>query len=266
MPTSTIWLKIGNADVRVLKQKVGNALLIKDPELVTQADGKPVNDVRVVSQCQWIRHGTGELLTVETTLKDAKGEPVPISEGMCILQHHKGLVLDEKANEIDKKKIQYFLLNPDGSTGEQVAPYPPTERIEVKEDASEVKEQGDAYWIPSTVMESFLIQEEYELPAADPRNDIKLWKEAEDTAKRDEIAITTYSNGGFTQYYAFLVPYLIEGKFEWKLRISNKKVEHRCLRDIPAPTKIPIREVRTLETLPPIQALLTIPTAKKKKQ
>jgi len=266
LPTSTIWLKIGNADVRVYKQKVGNALMVKEPELVMQIDDKPVNNVRIVDQCQWVRAGTGESLTVETTLKDAKGEQIPISEGMCILQHYKSIVLNEKAEQVEKKKIRFYLLNPDGSIGDEVAPYPPTERIEVKEDASEAKEPGAAYWIPSTVIEGFLITEEYELPVADPRNDPKVWKEAEDAAKRDEIAITTYSNGGFTLYYAFLVPFFTEGQFEWLLRISNKKVEHRCLHDIPAPTPVPIRPVKTLETLPPIQALLTVPTSKKKKQ
>jgi hypothetical protein len=113
------------------------------------------------------------------------------------------------------------------------------------------------------MLEGFLIHEEYELPAADPRNDLKLWNEADAAIKRDEIAITTYSNGGFTQYYAFLVPIVKDGQFVWLLRISNKKVEYRCLRDVPG-VKIPIRPVKTLETLPPIQALLIIPSAKKK--
>ena len=264
MPSSTIWLKIGNADVRVYKQKVGNALMIKEPQLRKQVDDEPVRDERTVSEARWEQVGTGETLTTETTLKNSKGEVIPLAQAQCILEHYNSLVLSMKGEQVDKKKVQYFIVNPDGSTGDQVAPYPPTERIRVVDSPSEVAEQGDGYWVSSTVLGEFLIHDEYELPAADPRNDAKLFKEAEDAAKRDEIVVTTFSNGGFTQYYGFLVPLFKDGKFVWVLKISDKKVEYRCLRDIPAPSPIPFHEVKTLETLPPIQALLTVPTAKKK--
>jgi len=254
MPYSTLWLKIGNADVRVFKQKVGNALVVKEPEIAMQVGGKPVRSARSVSQSHWEHVGTGKTLIAETTLKDAEGKAIPISEAVCILDHYKSLDLNEKDEQVDKKKIQYYILNPDGSIGEEVIPFPPTDVIEIKQEN----------WIPSTVIEEFLIKEEYELPAADPRNDAKLFKEADDAAKRDEIAITVFSNGGFTQYYAFLVPFFKDGQFVWLLKISDKKVEHRCLRNIPGVT-VPIREVKTLETLPPIQQLITVPTKKKKK-
>jgi len=264
MPTSTIWLKIGDADVRVYKRRVSNALLIQDPQLTELVDGEPVRECRVVDQAYWEQVGTGEVLQVETTLKDAKGNVVPVAGARCILEHSKNLAVNEKGETVDKKKIEYHLVNPDSSIGELVVPYSPTERIEVKETPAEVKEQGDAYWVPSTMIEGFLIHEEYELPVADPRNDLKLWTEADKAIKRDEIAITTYSNGGFTQYYAFLVPIARDGQFVWVLRVSNKKVEYNCLHDIPG-VKVPIREAKTIETLPPIQALLTVPTAKKKR-
>jgi hypothetical protein len=263
MPTSTIWLKIGNADVRVYKQRVGNALLIQDPQLTELVDGEPVRECRVVDTSHWEIVGTGEELQVETILKDSKGNLIPVAKARCILEHTKNLAVNKKGETVDKKKIEYYLVNPDSSIGDPVAPYPPTERIEVKETPTEVQDQGDAYWVSSTMLEGFLIHEEYELPAADPRNDLKLWNEADAAIKRDEIAITTYSNGGFTQYYAFLVPMMKDGQFVWLLKISNKKVEYRCLRDVPG-VKIPIRPVKTLETLPPIQALLTAPSAKKK--
>jgi len=253
MPYSTLWLKIGNADVRVFKQKVGNALVVKDPELVMQVDGRPVKSARVVNQCHWEHVGTGKTLTAETTLKDAEGKPVQISEAVCILEHYKSVDLNEKTEPVDKKKVQYYILNPDGSIGDEVKPFPPTDRIEINQEN----------WIPSTAIDEFLIKEEYELPAADPHNDAKLFKEAEEAAKRDEIAITVYSNGGFIQYYAFLVPFFKDGQFVWLLKITDKKVEHRCLRDIPGVT-VPIREVKTLERLPPIQQLITVPTKKKK--
>jgi len=255
LPTSTLWLKIGNTDVRVYKQKVGNALVIKDPEIVMRVDGRPVRSARTVSQSHWEQVGTGLTLTAETTLKDPKGNIVSISQALCVLDHYKSIDLNENSEQIDKKKVQYYILNPDGSIGDEVMPFPLTDAIEIKQEN----------WIPSTVIEEFLIKEEYELPAADPHNDAKLFKEAEDAAKRDEIAITVYSNGGFTQYYAFLVPFFKDGQFVWLLKISDKKVEHRCLRDIPGVT-VPIREVKTLDTLPPIQQLMTVPTKKKKKE
>jgi len=239
--------------------------MIKAPHLRKQASDEPVRDERIVSGIHWEQVGTGETLTTETTLKNSKGEAVPLAQAQCVLEHYNSLVLNMKGEQVDKKKIQYYIVNPDGSTGDQVAPYPPTERIRVVDSPSEVSEQGDGYWVPSTVLGEFLIHEEYELPAADPRNDMKLFKEAEEASKRDEIVVTTFSNGGFTQYYAFLVPLFKDGQFVWVLKISDKKVEYRCLRDVPAPSPIPIREVKTLETLPPIQALLTVPTAKKKK-
>jgi len=254
LPTSTLWLKIGDTEVRVYKQKVGNALVIKDPEIVMQVDGKPVRSARVVSQCHWEHVGTGKTLAAETTLKDAEGKPIPISEAVCVMEHYKSVDLNEKAEVVDKKKVQYYILNLDGSIGEEVVPFPPTDLIEINQED----------WIPSTVIEEFLIKEEYELPAADPRNDAKLFKDADDAIKRDEIAITVYSNGGFTQYYAFLVPFFKNGQFVWLLKISDKKVEHRCLRDIPGVT-VPIREVKTLDKLPRIQQLITVPAKKNKK-
>jgi hypothetical protein len=266
MPTSsTIWLKIGNADVRVLKQRVGNALLIKIPDIVQQVNGERVRFERTASECHWEQVGTGKTLQVQTILKDEKGNDVSLAQAICIVEHTRNLALNKNAEQVDKKLIQDHVVNSDGSIGEQVAPYPPTDKIEIKETPEDVSDQGDAYWVSSTMMEDFLITEEYGLPAADPRNDIKLWKEAEAALKRDEVAVTTYSNGGFTQYFAFLVPYMKDGKFTWLLRISDKKADHTaCLRDIPG-VKVPIQAVKTLQTLPPIQALLTVPTAKKKK-
>lgn len=256
-------MKIGEHDVRVFKNKVGNALVIKDPEIVTRIDGQPTRTERTVAKSHWEQVGTGQHLTVQTILKDDEGKEVSLADARHVLEKTSNLELDGKGEEVDKKKLQFYVLNADGSLGDEVMPYPPTERIELKEDASEVTEQGQAYWIPSTIIEGFLIKEVYELPAADPRNDIKLFKDAEDAAKRDEIAILTYSNGGFTQYYAFLTPFFKDGKFEWQLKISDKQVEYRCLHEIPAPTAA-LREVKTLQKLPPVQALLTVPTTKKK--
>jgi hypothetical protein len=255
MPLATIWLKIGDIDVRCYKQKVGNDLLIKDPEIVEFVNDEPVRDVRGIAKCHWEQVGTGKQLIAQTTLMDEQGKEVPQSEAICILDHTNNPVLNKKAEKVDKKLITYHLLNQDGSIGDQVMPFPPTDKLEILPENL----------VPSTVMEPFLISEEYELPAADPRNDPKVYAEAEKALKEDLVGLTVYSNGGFSQYYAFVVPVLREGQFVWTLRISTKKVKYNCLHDVPATTKIPFKEVKTLETLPPIASLLTLPTAKKKK-
>jgi hypothetical protein len=264
MPSSTIWLKIGEHDVRCFKNKVGNALAIKDQQVAKRIDDKPTRSIRTVVKSHWELIGTGEELAAQTILRDAKGKEIELSAARFIVEKTGNLDVNEKSEVVDKKLEQFFVVLPDGSLGEEAIPYLPTERIEIKDDVSEVVEQGQGYWIPSTVIEGFLIQEVYELPVADARNDIKLFKDAEDAAKRDEIAILTYSNGGFQQYYAFLVPFFKDGKFEWQLKISDRQMEYRCLHDVPAPAAA-LREVKTLEKLPPIQALLTVATAKKKR-
>jgi hypothetical protein len=253
LPASTIWLKIGDVDVRCYKSRVGNDLLIQDPEIVALIDNKPVRDVRAIAQCHWEQKGTGETLTVETKLKDSKGTEIAQAGAICILEHTNNLVLNDKAEKVDKKLLVYHLLNQDGSIGDEIVPFPPTDKLEVLPENM----------IDSTILESFLISEEYELPAADPRNDQKLFVEAERALKADQIGITTYSNGGFSQYYAFIVPVLRNGQFVWVLKISTKKVKYNCLHDVPSKTGIPFKETKTLETLPPIAALLTVPTKKK---
>jgi len=61
------------------------------------------------------------------------------------------------------------------------------------------------------------------------------------------------------------VPFFKDGQFVWLLKITDKKVEHRFLRDIPGVAGA-IRELKTIETLPPIQQLMVLPTKKKKKE
>lgn len=260
-PISTLWLRIGRADARVYKKLTSNSLLVKRPELIEYADGAPVQTERIVAKSSWREIGTGETLRVETVLKNSKGEVVPTSKAKNILEKYENNVLNQKSEDVDKKRIEEYILNSDGSLGDKVMPYPPTERFEVKDSPGEVRETGDAYWVPATLMDKFLIHEEYELAAADPRRDLELFKEAEDALKRDEVAISTFSNGSYKLYYAFLVPYVENGKFVWLLKISDKQVVYNLLRDIPGPAAA-IKQARTLETLPPLQAMLTIPTRK----
>jgi hypothetical protein len=255
-------LKIGKADVRAYKRLTGNAVLIEQPKITQQFEGKPVKKERTIAKSHWKQVGTGEVLTVETILKDSQGNVVPLSAAVNILENYKSVALNEKAEKIDKKKLSDFILNQDGSIGESVMPFPTTERIEVLESANDITESGQGYWVPSTFMEGFLIHEVYELSAADPRNDTKLFKEADEALKRDEIALCTFSNGGYKQYYGFLVPHLEDGKFVWLLKLSDKKVEYNNLREIPAPAAALKPAPKTVQTLPPLQAMLTIPTRK----
>jgi hypothetical protein len=78
------------------------------------------------------------------------------------------------------------------------------------------------------------------------------------------VGIATFSFGGFQSYYIFLVPYVKEGKFGWLVKFTSRKTMPNYSMDIPVKAKIPIREVPTLQVLPPIQALVA--TAKKKKK
>jgi hypothetical protein len=190
MPSATMFLKFGRKNpVRVYKKKVGNALVVEDPVIVGVFDGKIIRETRTASQSHWEQIGTGKTLTAETILKDDQGQVVPVAAARFVVDHVKNLVLDAKSEEVDKTKILDHILNPDGSIGDPTAPFIPTDMFEIEEED----------WIPATSIEEFLIVEEYELPAADPHNDASLFEDAEDAAKRDEIVIKTFSNGGYTQ-------------------------------------------------------------------
>jgi hypothetical protein len=63
-----------------------------------------------------------------------------------------------------------------------------------------------------------------------------------------------------------LTPVFKEGKFVWVMKLSKKKIEHRLLRDIPAPATVTVKEVKSVRALPPIAAVITIPKEKKKQE
>jgi hypothetical protein len=243
-------IKFGEREpIRVYRTKVGNALVIESPELIGVVDTKAVREMRTVKDCHWEKVGTGQKLQVETILKDDKGESIPLSAARLIVEHTGNIVVNDKGEDVDKDKIEDHILNPDGSIGERTAPFPPTDYVEITEED----------WIPSTAIEEFQIHEEYELPALNPDNDPELFEIANKAAKQDEIAIKPYSNGGYSQYYAFFVPIFKEGKFVWAMKLSSKKIEYRSLRDIPAPDAAQaLREIKTVKALPAIQTVITI--------
>ena len=120
-------------------------------------------------------------------------------------------------------------------------------------------------WVPSTSIDAFLITSIYELFTDKKTDIVKLWEEAEKRLKEDTVGVTTFSHGrGFQNYYAFLVPVVQNGKFVWLLKLTDTKIRLNHLADIPAKGKIPIREAPTLETLPPIQMVIS-PVKRKKR-
>jgi len=250
----SVRFRTSNIDVEVKLKKARNALLIPKPPIKLKVSGVPVEEVRVVTDRKFVWNG--KALATETKFidPDTKKE-VQSSEVLEVLDHYSYKFLDAKGNEVDREKIEYFAVQPDGSEV-QVKPFERTDIFDIPEEN----------WVPYTSIEKFRIINVYELYGE--KDDIihQLYEEAERRLKADQVGITTYSFGnGFVQYYAFLVPILCDGKFVWLVKLSDTIDEYAHLTDIPSKVKIPMREVPTLKTLPPVQALI-VPTKKKKKE
>lgn len=240
-------------DIEVQYKKAGNQLLVPTPPIVLKMDGTPIQEVRVIVEKYYLWKGKGVQLASLIKLVNPEDEKeVSSSEVLEILDRYSYKYIDAKGNEVDKKSLQYFAVQPDG-TEEQVKPFERTDKIEVPEEN----------WIPSTSIEDFEISNVYELYSTKEEITRELCEEAEKRMNKDQIGIATFSFGGFQSYYVFLVPYFKNGKFGWLLKFSDRKTECNYSMDIPAKVKVPIREVPTLQTLPPIQALIV--TTKKKK-
>jgi hypothetical protein len=219
-----------------------------------KANGSPIEEVRVIAEKRFLWMGSGVQLASLTKLVNPEDEKeVPTSEVLEILDRYTYKYVDAKGNEVDKDSIEYYAVQPDGRE-EPVRPFSRTDKIEVPEEN----------WIPSVAIEDFEVSNVYELYSTKEEVVRKLYEEAEKRLKQDQIGIATFSFGGFQSYYAFLVPYVKNGKFGWLMKFSDRKTQCNYLMDIPAKVKIPIKEVPTLQTLPPIQALVTI--TKKKKE
>jgi len=249
-------------DVEVKYKKAGNELLVPKPKIVMRTeDGKLVEEVRVVadSRFQW----NGKNLASEIRLIDPDtGNQVPSSEVLEILEHYAYKYLDEDGKEIEKVKdeegrlvlpVLYYAVQEDGSE-EECSPFPRTEVIDLR---------NEDYWVPSTSIDGFEFDSVYEIFSDSPMVAKRLFEEAEKRLKADQIGITTFSWGGFIQYYAFLCPLLKDGKFVWLLKLSATKLLYNHLQEPPEKLKIPIREAPTLKTLPPVLAMVAV--AKKKK-
>lgn len=151
--------------------------------------------------------------------------------------------LDEDGHQVKRSDIRYFQVIEDGSE-KPVSPYDRTTEIKI------VKEANMA-----TVSE-FLIEGYYELYHVKDEQINVLYQEAERYMKEDLVGIALFSWGnGFKQYYALVYPVVRDGKFVWIMKLTQTKLVYQHLMDMPE-TRRPIRKAPTIETLPPIEAIL----------
>jgi len=253
--------KTSSIAVEIKKKPAGNELLTQTPKLRLMAHGELVQEIRVVKDKHYL--WKGKEIESQTILIDSDTKkPVPNAEVLEVLDHYKNVTLNSRGEEVEDSDVQYFVLAEDGSiaknedgTDKEVKPFDPTDTIEIP----------DENWVPSITMDGFEIYNVYEIFATSKNGITQLLEEAEKRSRQDQVGVTTFSFGnGFKQYYAFLVPFFHEGKFVWLMKLSDKKCQPQHLEDVPTTAKVPVREVPTLSTLPPLQALVMPATRKKK--
>lgn len=246
-------LKTSTIDVEVKKAKIGNKLLVHEPKIVHRTeDGTLVEQVRVVEDKIYMWQG--KPVACETKFIDTETEKqIPSSEVIEILKHYKYRMLAANGETVDKEELYDYEVKEDGSE-EMCAPFESTKTIEIP----------DENWVPSTSMDPFLITNIYEIYGATKEAKRKLFEEAEQRLAKDLVGLTTFSFGGYKQYYAFACPVIMEGKFVWLMKLTNIEIEYRHLEDIPAKMKVPIKERPKLKTLPPLQAVVAASTHRKK--
>lgn len=217
------------------------------------ADGKLVEKVRVVSSKRYLWNG--KELALEIKLVDPETQKqVPSAQALEILDHYSYKLLDEDGKELSEKQIQYFSVEPD-KPEQLVRHFDRTKVIHIPEEN----------WVPSIAMDGFLLTSVYEIFSPDEEIARQLYEEAEKRLKADQVGITTFSWGrGFQQYYCFLCPLQKNGQFVWLMKLTDTKLQYNHMQDVPAEVKLPIREAPTLETLPPVQALVVATTPRRK--
>jgi len=245
-----------NIDVEVGYKKAENKLMVPTPKIVMRAGDIDVSQERVVEDKKFLRKG--KEVEADVKFRDPEtGEEIKSSEVLEILLRYRYMYLNQNGEKVEPQDIRYYALQPDGAENE-VEPFTRTTIIEIPEEN----------WVPAANINEFLYTSVYELfpkmskgQVASKKDLVALWKEAELRWKRDQVGITTFSWGnGFLQYYAFVSPVLKEGKFGWIMKLSNTQVEYNYLQDIPE--KVEVKEVPTLKTLPPVQALVAVATSK----
>lgn len=245
--------KTPNIEVEVSYKKCPNKLLAPTPKIIMRTeDGAFVKHVRVVRDRKFIWKGKGKELATETKfINPETGEQVPSSEVLEVLEHYGYMNLDPNGKEVENDDVLHFIVAEDGE--KQVKPFPRSNILNIPKEN----------WVPSTSINGYLIESVYEIFSEKKAVMRELFAEAERRLKKDQIGVTSWSWGKFKQCYAFAVPYITGGQFGWLVKFTEEEPELQHQQDIPAKVKIPIREVPTLKTLPPVQALVIASKRKK---
>ena len=182
----------------------------------------------------------------EIIMRSPDGKPVTaqrVTKNGEVLEGFNWRNYTEDHEEIPAKELQYFLRKEDGSE-QPVRPFDRTAEIKL------IKE------VPATSMNGFLVESYYELFHKEESIINALYEEAERYIKDDLVGIALFSWGrGFKQYYAILYPLLQDGKFVWVMKLTQTRIVYQHLMEIPT-MKVPIKQPPTLETLPPVEALI----------
>jgi hypothetical protein len=150
----------------------------------------------------------------------------------------------EDGVKVPKNEVQYFQILEDGE--KQVSKFKRTKEIKI------VKE------VPAASVDNFLVASVYELFHTDEDEVAKLYEEAERYFKEDLAGICLFSWGnGFLQYYGIVAPVMKDGKFVWVMKLTQTKVQYQHLMEVPK-QKTPVKQPPTLDTLPPVEAMITV--------
>jgi len=249
--------KTANFETEVKMKPSGNEMLIKEPMIrMRTAEGIPVEKVRVVAKKHFQRQGKDLAVDIKLINPETQTE-VQLSEALEILDNYQYKYLSTEGVVVEEDDIFYYSVQEDGGEVE-CSPYEPTRLFDLSNEEN---------WVPSTVIEGFLITEVYEIFTEDKKGALNLFEEAEKRWKADQIYIMPFTHTrGFKAFYAFICPLFKDGKFVWLLKKTDKKLAYNHLSEPPVAVKVPIREAApTLQTLPPIQALVVVEKKKQRK-
>ena len=79
-------MKIGKADVRVLKKLTSNALLVRKPELIQVVNGEAVRSERIIAKSHWELQRWGIDVDPSETFKIAKNAVAPYKDKVCFIK------------------------------------------------------------------------------------------------------------------------------------------------------------------------------------
>lgn len=151
----------------------------------------------------------------------------------------------EDGKEVSKKEIRYFQVAEDG-TEREVRPFNRTKTIKI------LKE------VPVACVDDFLVSSVYELYHTDEEVISALYEEALRYFKEDLAGICLFSWGnGFIQYYGIVYPVMQDGKFVWVMKLTQTKIQYQHMMEVPS-QKAPAKQPPTLDTLPPVEAIITV--------